>query len=321
MFDNIVAALSRYEVILEPDENTPQWWAGAPSVVVSDDGTFYLAARMREGRSRRGRRGYEIRILRSTDGHHFQPINHILRDEAGVPVFERPAMVRDPQTGKYKLYGCAGFDRGWAILRFDDVDDPAAFDAHSARPVLVSDYPDDGFIHVTGYKDPVVMWDRGQWHMFVIGTDRVERIYHFTSEDGETWRTAALTPVMENSGWHNFYTRPASVLPLAVGYLFVYEGSNVMWRDPPYNIATGLAFSPDLDTFLDLTPGEPLLKSTTPGDYHTWRYSHWLAVEDQVFVYFEAARPNNSNELRLGLLDINTRGLPVSQERRGPVTR
>jgi hypothetical protein len=43
--------------------------------------------------------------------------------------------------------------------------------------------------------------------------------------------------------------------------------------------------------------------STTPGDYHTWRYSHWMRVGNEVFVYFEAARPNNTNEIRLGVFD------------------
>lgn len=301
-FDEIVSAMARYEVILEPDENTPEWWAGAPSVVRSQEGTFYLAARMREGRSPRGRRGYEIRILKSADGCRFEPINHLLREDAGVPVFERPALVRDPHSARYKLYGCVGFDRGWAIVKFADADDPADFDPRSLKPVLVAEYPDDGFIHVTGYKDPVVLWNRGQWHMFVIGTDRVERPYHFASDDGERWQRAAPGPIMENAGWHNCYTRPASVLPMAVGYLFVYEGSSAEWRDPSYNIATGLAYSPDLRTFIDLTPEAPLLKSTTPGDYHTWRYSHWLPVGDRVFVYHEAARPNNTNELRLSVL-------------------
>ena len=89
---------------------------------------------------------------------------------------------------------------------------------------------------------------------------------------------------------------------MAVGYVFVYEGSSLAWRDPVYNIATGLAYSPDLETFVDLTPQEPLLKSTTPGDYHTWRYSHWLRVEDRIFVYAEVARPNDSNEIRLFVL-------------------
>jgi hypothetical protein len=299
---DVVDAMQRYEVILEPDENEPQWWAGAPSVVRSSDGAFYLAARMREGRSPRGKRGYEIRILRSDDGHRFQPINHLRREDAGLAVLERPALVRDPRSGRFRLYGCAGFERGWAVLKFEDADDPAAFDARSWKTVLAVDYPDDGLARVTGYKDPVVLWDRGQWHMFVIGIDLVERTYHFASDDGERWQAATPGPVMENDGWHNFFTRPASVLPLMVGYLFIYEGSSTQWRDPVYNIATGVAYSPDLRTLTDLTRREPLLKSTTPGDYHTWRYSHWLAVDDRVFVYYEAARPNNTNELRLSVV-------------------
>lgn len=303
MFDEVVAAMSRYHVVLEPDEDTPEWWAGAPSVVDSGEGMFYLAARMREGNSPLGKRGYEVRILESADGRGFECINHITREAAGVSGFERPAIVRDPRTGLYKLYGCAGFERGWSILKFDDAAHPRDFDARTAKRVLTPECEDGGFAHMAGYKDPVVIWAKGQWHMFVIGRDYVERIWHFTSGDGETWGRASDKPVLENAGWHNFYTRPASVLPMAVGYLFVYEGSNIGWRDPVYNIATGLAYSPDLDTFVDLTPSEPLLKSTTPGACHTWRYSHWMAAGGDVLVYFEAARPNGTNEIRLGVLN------------------
>ncbi len=299
MFDDIVQALSEYQVVLEPDENTPEWWAGAPSVVRAGDGTFYLAARMREGISPPGKRGYEIRILRSEDGRRFEVVNSITREAAGVPVFERPALAIDAATGLFRLYTCSGLEHGWTILKFNDVDDPAAFDAATARPVLAAEPVDDAFAHVTGYKDPVVFWDGSQWRMFVNGCDAVERIHHFTSFEGETWSPAGR--VLENAGWHNFFTRPASVLPLAVGYLFVYEGSSIDWHDPVYNIATGLAYSPDLETFVDLTPDEPLLRSTTPGDYFTWRYSHWMRVDDEVFVYFEAARPNKTNELRVGV--------------------
>lgn len=308
MFDSLVEALSRYEVILEPDENTPEWWAGAPSVTRGDDGVFYLAARMREGRSPRGLRGYEVRILKSADGRRFEPIHHIRREDVGVSGFERPALVRVRETRQYRLYLCSGYERGWAILKLDDADDPTQFDPRSARRVLWEDWPDDGFAHVKGYKDPFVIRVGDTWHLFVIGTDLVERIWHFTSEDGERWALTTHNPFMENAGWHDFYTRPACVLPLAVGYLFVYEGSHVSWRDPVYNIATGLAYSADLATCVDLTPRAPLLVSTTPGDYHTWRYSHWMAVEEQVYVYYEAARPNNTNELRLGVYSAADHG-------------
>jgi len=302
LLNEIAEQLAQYSVVLEPDEDIPEWWAGAPSVLRAPDGVFYLAARMRHDRSPKGKRGYEIRLLKSRDGKRFEPIHRISREAAGVPGFERPALVLDPQTSQYKLYACAGLERGWAILKFDDADDPSRFDPATVRPVLTADYPPDGFDHVTGYKDPVVYHDGSQWHLFTIGCDRIERVHHFLSDDGERWRAGHAAPVIENMGWHNFYTRPASLLPLAVGYLFVYEGSRIGWHDPVYNIATGLAYTPDLQTFYDLTPDAPLLISTTPGAYHTWRYSHWMRVEEDVYVYFEAARPNGTNEIRLGIL-------------------
>lgn len=303
MFESIVQSLSQYHVVLEPDEDTPEWWAGAPSVVRGDGGEFYLAARMREGRSPRGRRGYEVRLLESADGRAFEPIHHVTREAAGVPVFERPCLVRVPETGQYRLYGCSGLPDGWAILRFDDADDPRHIDPSTARPVLQAHAPDDGFAHVRGYKDPVIFRDGAQWQMLVIGHDFVERIHRFVSADGDHWEPAGRDPVLENAGWHNFYTRPASVVPLRVGYLLVYEGSHTSWHDPVYNIATGLAYVPDFDHVVDLTPDEPLLRSTTPGAYHTWRYSHWLPVGDELYVYFEAARPNATNEIRMGVVD------------------
>jgi len=301
MLDDMVTALSDYDVILEPDQDTPEWWAGAPSVARAADGAFYLAVRMREGNSPRGLRGYEVRILKSADGRRFEVVHRLKREDVGVRGFERPALVVDPRTGLFKLYGCSSLEQGWGIIKWDDAEDPAAFVPHSAKRVLVAEHRDDGFARVDGYKDPFVFWDKDRWRMFVIGFDRVERIYQFVSEDGESWVPAADGPVLDNTGWHNFYTRPACVLPMAVGYLLVYEGSSITWRDPVYNIATGLAYSVDLESFVDLTPDRPLLKSTTPGDYHTWRYSHWMTVGDEVFAYFEAARPNNTNEIRLGV--------------------
>ena len=303
-FAQLTEALSCYETVLEPDENTPEWWAGAPSVCRANDGTFYLAARMREGDSARGSRGYEIRILKSSDGRSFTPIHSLKREDADLPGFERPALVQDPGSGKFRLYGCAHLDTGWGVFKLDDVADPAEFNVGTRKTVLEATPGEQGFISVAGFKDPFVFQANGLWHMFVIGYDQIERAYHLSSEDGVRWDFTGENPILENAGWHNCYTRPACVLPLAVGYLVVYEGSHISWRDPSYNIATGLAYSPDLEDVVDLTPDEPLLKSTTPGQYHTWRYSHWVPVKDKLHVYFEAARPNNTNETRLSVLDM-----------------
>ena len=287
-----------HTVVLEPDENTPEWWAGAPSVVRADDGTFFLAARLREGDSPRGRRGYEVRVLRSADGVAFEPVAHVRREDVPIPGFERPALIRDARTGRYKLYVCGPWQDGpWCIMKLADVDDPADFDAATCHPVLTRH---DVEVHgLGGFKDPFILWTAGQYHMLVIGYGRVERTYHLVSDEGIAWTPVGGGLAFDVGGWHNFYTRPACLVPTGAGYLFVYEGSHVTWHDPPYNIATGLAYSLDLETFVDLTPDAPLLKSTTPGDYHTWRYSHWLRVGDELWAYAEVARPNNTNEIRL----------------------
>lgn len=310
MQSQIAHELTDYTVALEPDRDEYDWWAGAPSVARSRDGRFFLAARMREATAPRGRRGYEIRILESEDGLHFRPIRSITKHDAGLYGFERPALLANPESDTISLYGCGEMDDGWGIWRLDDAVDPRELVPATLRPVLAPRTPFEvpetagehhGIVRVQ-YKDPFIIRLAGELHMFVIGFDRVERPYHFVSADGEAWEQVG-GPILENAGWHNFYTRPASLLPLPVGHLLVYEGSSVEWFDPAYNIATGLAYSLDLRRFVDITPAAPLLMSTTPGDYHTWRYSHWMHVDDKVYVYYEAARPNGTNELRVSVLE------------------
>ena len=153
----------------------------------------------------------------------------------------------------------------------------------------------------SGYKDPVVLWAEGMWHCFVIGILGLEQTFQFVSENGDTWEPLgpAARSLLALTGWHNYAVRPASVLPLGVGYLFVYEGSSAEWRDPSYNIATGLAYSPDLRKVVDLTPDEPFLVSPTPGRLHVWRYSHWTWVGDTIYVYAEVEKMNGAHEIRV----------------------
>lgn len=295
-----------FTTVLEPDRNQAEWWAGAPSVVRDASGVFWMAARMRNDHPQ-GPRGYEIRLLRSQDGSRFQKVAGLTPAQVNVGGFERPALVIDPSTGRLKLYGCGRWpdSRGpWVVFKCDDVTDLAAVDPSSARPVIepippahVRDFP------VSGYKDPVIVHAEGAYHCYVIGVLRgVERAYHFRSADGVKWESTGhpYQAVMELDAWHNFAVRPASVLPLPFGYLFVYEGSHVTWHDPNYNIATGLGFTFDLHNITDLTPEGPLLLSSTPGElFHTWRYSSWLHVDGEVWAYAEVARPNRTNEIRL----------------------
>jgi hypothetical protein len=139
------------------------------------------------------------------------------------------------------------------------------------------------------------------WHCFVIGILGLEQTFHFVSEDGETWQPVGPLgrSVLPLGGWHNYAVRPASVLPVGAGYLFVYEGSSTDWPDPSYNIATGLAYTPNLHTVVDLTPDEPLLISPTPGRLHVWRYSQWIWVGDSIYVYAEVEKTNAAHEIRV----------------------
>jgi hypothetical protein len=292
-----------YVTVLKPDRDEAEWWAGAPSVAIGPDGRTYLAVRMREGLSPRGRRGYEVRLLASDDGVHFEPIAHIRREDVPIGGFERPALLYDAARGLFRLYLCGPWPHDgteeWCILRLEDVADPAKFRAETARAVLCAPAPEgDRDYGVRGYKDPFVCIADGVYHMLVIGY-RPERTYHFVSDDGDAWTPVGAGPWFDHAGWHTFFTRPACLLPLGAGWLFVYEGSHPEWRDPPYNIATGLAWTPDLLRCVDLTPEAPFLRSTTPGKYHAWRYSHWLWRDGELWAYAEVACPNDTNEVRL----------------------
>ncbi|MEN8193486.1 MAG: hypothetical protein ABFS12_11760 [Bacteroidota bacterium] len=308
--NSIADKFQKYHVILKPDKEEAEYWAGAPSVVRDETGIFWLAARMRSPEYPRGLRGYEIRILRSEDGINFKKYHSIFREEIPIPGFERPSLLIDPVSKNFKLYACGPWQNGpWSIIKFDDVDDLKNIDPKSAHPVIappLKKYERD--VSVKEYKDPVIVYAEGKYHCYTIGyIRRNERIFHFTSIDGESWTPVGDVnqPVMDLNNWHNFFIRPASVLPLGFGYLFVYEGSSTQWYDPVYNIGTGFGFTFDLHNIIDLTTESPLLLSTTPSEFYTFRYSHWLWVGSEIWIYAEAANENNSHEIRLVRIPIN----------------
>lgn len=210
-----------------------------------------------------------------------------------------------PSSRHFKLYLCGPWQNGpWCILKLADAPTPAEFDPATARPVIQAPprrYPRDVAVHE--FKDPVIFHALGQWHAYVTGYVRGnERIFHFTSADGEVWQPVGdgNPSVMELSGWHDFFVRPASVVPLGVGFLVVYEGSATGWYDPVYNVLTGLGFTFDLEKVVDLTPKAPLVGSTTPaGRFHTWRYSSWLWVDDALWTYAEVVNTAQAHEVRL----------------------
>ncbi len=305
----IADKFKKYDVVLRPDKDEAEYWAGAPSVVRDKDGIFWMAARMRSPEYPRGLRGYEIRILKSEDGIHFDKYHSIHREDVPIPGFERPALIIDPTTQKFKLYACGPWQQGpWSIIKFNDVSDLKDIDPTSVHPVIippVKKYARD--VSVKEYKDPVIIFTEGKYHCYVTGyIRRNERLFHFVSDDGEKWDPVGDVnqPIMDLDNWHNFFIRPASVLPLGIGYLFIYEGSSTQWYDPVYNIGTGLGFTFDLHNIIDLTTESPLLISTTPGEFYTFRYADWIWVNGEVWVYAEVTNKNKSHEIRLSRISL-----------------
>jgi hypothetical protein len=227
IFGDIPQKFETYAVVLQPDKNEPGWQAGAPSVVRDKNGIFWMAAHMRTAESPRGNRGFEIRILRSEDGIHFTRVHSIRWEHVPIGNFERPSLIIDPRTGRFKLYNFGSLNGSpSSIVKFDDVDDPTKFVPSTARAVITPTQQTDPLIRsVTGYKDQVIIYARGAFHCYVIGRlGGLERMFHFISDDGEKWESVGhpADPLMDFEGWHNFVIRPASVLPLGFGYLFVY---------------------------------------------------------------------------------------------------
>lgn len=307
------AHFAEWDVVVLPDRNEAEWWAGAPSLARDEAGNFWMAVRMRTSERPLGQRGYEIRIFRSPDGVDFQHVHSIRREDVPLPGFERPCLRRDPETGLFRLYACGRLNGPWSIFKFDDAPSPDQFDPSTAVAVIEPvEQPevDPGKTVGTyqrpaptpeGYKDAVINYFDGVWHCHTIGVTRnVERTFHFTSDDGVTWRPVGsrAQSVMDLADWHDFAIRPASIVPMNVGYLYVYEGSDTRWNDPVYNIVTGLGFTFDLHEIHDLTPRAPLVVSPTPGRLKTWRYSEWLWVDDEIWVYAEVERHDSAHEVR-----------------------
>jgi len=204
----------------------------------------------------------------------------------------------DPWTGDFKLYMAVDQAfRNWVIYKLDDVKNPEKFDPTTAQTVLArSGYGSDS----KSVKDPFVMLVGRQYYMFYIGNStRAELPHMATSVDGVNWKRFEANPILAGIGWHEFCTRIACVMPLAQGYAVFYEGAALTDHEKVYNIRTGLAYSPDLRSFADVTPSEPILQSPTPGAHWALRYMDYVIMQDRVLFYYEAARPDNAYELRV----------------------
>jgi hypothetical protein len=325
----LIPDVTKYEVIARGPERVqkelgkrvPVGWcdrhgiAGSPSAMYdANTGEFWLTYRAAAD----GPRICELHLARSRDGKKFTDV------KSWNITNERSCLLKDPRTGKFKLYFCTpqnfglgarkleppvpvgrggGADSSWVICKLDDVDNPEHFQLETARIVLQPTPSGADWFYA---KDPYVVAVGSRFYMYYIGRGKYEQCCLATSLDGEKWVQYQANPVLAQGGWHNFYTRPGCIIPAGNHYFFYYEGSNREWVAPVYNIATGLAITTDLEHIVDITPDAPILKSPTPGPTpwgggpnFTLRYMDAVVLDDRVLFYYEAATEEGCNELRV----------------------
>jgi hypothetical protein len=290
-----VPRFERSVVAVDPPGAGEGHWAGAPSSVLADDGTIYLAYRLR--RPVGAGRGYGTVVAHSHDGVNFETVATLDREAFECDSLERPAIVQRPDGGWRCYLSCA--TPGTLHWRIDalDADTPAALPSGARTTVFEGD-------RGTAYKDPVVMQRDGRWEAWVCRhlvadaaeADAMASVYA-TSADGLAWELhgVALEPTPDR--WDQRGTRIASVLPSDIT-----GGPFVAYYDGRRNYAenwferTGLAFGDGPGRF-EVLADEPA--AVSPHGRGALRYVSVIALPDGgLRFYFEATRPDGAHDLR-----------------------
>ncbi|GAH19611.1 unnamed protein product, partial [marine sediment metagenome] len=198
-------------------------------------------------------------------------------------------------TGKYKLYVSLEKEKKWYIYKLKDVSSPEGFDPSTAKLVFS---PSSEAKDSRKVKDPYIINFGNIWYMFYSGSgeEPQEEAFLATSKNGVDWVRRGC--ILQRNTWHNYHSRMSCVLPLGKGFIFLYEGSSFSWYEPHFNLNIGFGYTADLKNFLDLTSEKPLLSSSGKGDFSTIRYVDYVFFNNKIVFYYEAARDENSFELR-----------------------
>ena len=314
--------------ILEPPGQGKGYWVGAPSVIYDDDkGKFYIYYRRRKPRemldvgspttrkkkesedSREIGRGYECGISESSDGVKFHEIWTASKELFGSISVERGALVKTLE-GKYRLYigYVAPEDSKWKIDMVE-ADSPEKLDPKTRKLVLA---PED--CEVEGVKDPYILIVGGKYYMLVsyaTSPKRPAEGLHDTADIFNTGKTTSRTGLALSSdgvnftwiadvlspgvGWNAYAARATSVLYVAPVFNVFYDGGASV--DENYEERTGLAITFDLMNYHHVTDQAPLLVS--PHASGSLRYMDVVRLGEDIYYYYEYARPDGSHELRM----------------------
>jgi len=270
-----------YVVVAEAPAPGPQKWAGAPSAVRHDDGSFSLAYRVRDN-------GDGVVIARSDDGEKFETISFINSSDLGVGMTERPALIR-MEDGSWRMYVSCGDVIGhhWWI---------GLLEAESleglAQSTLRLIFPGDD---VTWVKDPVIRKYGDSWRAWICchladipgEEDRMNTAYA-TSRNGIDWDWHGTVIEGRPGFWDSRGARMTAVLPDGRA---AYDGRAS--QEENWFERTGLAVR---------EPGSNVFAAIGDAPVAGHRYLEVVPVPGGFRIFYEALLPDESHELRTELI-------------------
>jgi hypothetical protein len=195
-------------VVAPAPGNGPQFWTGAPSAALDEDGTIVLGYRVRNGPETID----ETVVARSVDGERYETVFALGQDHFGAQWTERPALVRfDGGWRMYVSLATPGTKHWWiGVVTAATLEGLATAEVRTAFA---------GDVH-TAVKDPIVRVHDGVWQAWICchlldlpgEEDRMNSAYA-TSADGLTWDWHGTVLEGRLGEWDSRGARLCTILP------------------------------------------------------------------------------------------------------------
>ncbi len=298
------------QTVFEPEGKGYGFWVGGHSAIYDPkEQKFFLFYRARSPLGQG--RGAKCFIAESSDGITFHNIWEAGKEQLDAQSIEVSSLIKDPLTGKWRLYISYQTQEGPWRVDLIEADHPKNLDPWHHRTVMQPEEYGLSFI-----KDPRVYIVGGLYMVFVNVPAR-EKWF----EDKAGWRhplggcaTGLLASpdgvyfrnfkyVFEPSAgapgeWGHFRARINSIIYLPPVYVGFIDAGSTMYDN--YEEWCGLAFSHDLEHWTRVSTDQPWVRSS----HGSVRYLDALMVGNDLFYYYEWTRPDYSHELRVTKISL-----------------
>jgi len=296
--------------VFAPEGRGYGYWAGGQKVVFDPEkNKFYLYYRMRYPLGKG--RGGKCCIAESDDGINFTNIWEATKDQLDAESMEVGSLIRDPNTGKWRLYISFQVRGGPWHIDLIEADHPKHFDVWHHRTVMEAE--DFGLASI---KDPAVYIIGGLYVVFVcvpapqrwreddsgyrhpVGDDATGIV---TSPDGIYFKNFkyVFEPGQGNpEDWGCFRSRINSIIYLPPVYIGFFDGGTTAYDR--YEEWCGIATSHNLEQWTRVSTNGPWIRSP----YGCIRYVDALIVKNDIWYYYEWTREDGSHELRVNKVGL-----------------